>query len=63
MLGPTTTMMMRFLGIASILLYSTVYAVSVTKAVVTVLGVDPEGSARLNGASFQQDAITTFRGW
>lgn len=29
----------------------------------TTLGTDPEGSARLNGMSFQQDALTTFNGW
>src|SRR5262245_11114742 len=29
----------------------------------TSLGTDPEGSARLNGMSFQQDAITSFNGW
>ncbi|KAF8477287.1 hypothetical protein BDZ91DRAFT_19441 [Kalaharituber pfeilii] len=40
-----------------------VNAISITKAATSVLGVDPEGPARLNGGSFQQDAITTYRGW
>lgn len=52
----------QFLSIASVLLTG-VHAVSVTNAVTTILGVDPEGPQRLNGGSFQQDAITTFRGW
>lgn len=29
----------------------------------TALGTDPEGSARLNGLSFQQDPLTSFNGW
>lgn len=29
----------------------------------STLGTDPEGSARLNGMSFQQDALTSFAGW
>ncbi|KAL7266506.1 hypothetical protein RUND412_010946 [Rhizina undulata] len=38
-------------------------AVSVTSSAVTVLGIDPEGSARLNGESFQQSAVVTYNGW
>ncbi|KAI5783238.1 hypothetical protein DFH27DRAFT_578750 [Peziza echinospora] len=38
-------------------------ALSITGATVTQLGTDPEGSARLNGGSFQQDAITTHNGY
>ena len=53
----------QFLGTAIVIFLSGVHAVSITNAVTTVLGVDPEGPQRLNGGSFQQDAITTFRGW
>lgn len=49
-------------GIANIL-SSVVSGLSITKAVTTILGVDPAGPPHLNGVSFQQDAITTFRGW
>lgn len=37
--------------------------IKVTPLKTTALGTDPEGSARLNGMSFQQDALTTFNGW
>jgi len=37
--------------------------VKVSALKTTTLGTDPEGSARLNGMSFQQDALTTFNGW
>ncbi|PKS06299.1 hypothetical protein jhhlp_007047 [Lomentospora prolificans] len=37
--------------------------IKVTALKTTSLGTDPEGSARLNGMSFQQDALTTFNGW
>jgi len=37
--------------------------IRVTKAATSTLGTDPEGSARLNGMSFQQDPLVTFNGW
>jgi len=50
-------------GFANIL-SAVVSGLSITQAVSTVLGVDPAGApVRLNGESFQQDAVTTFRGW
>lgn len=37
--------------------------ITVSASQKTTLGTDPEGSARLNGMSFQQDALTSFNGW
>lgn len=37
--------------------------VTVSHLRTTALGTDPEGSARLNGLSFQQDPLTSFNGW
>ncbi|RPA86337.1 hypothetical protein BJ508DRAFT_411505 [Ascobolus immersus RN42] len=56
---------MRFSALLSVLsgLLGLASAISVTSQNRYDLGVDPEGSARLNGMSFQQDVITTYRGW
>ena len=54
----------RLLALAASGLLSVVSgAVSVSHLQTTALGTDPEGSARLNGLSFQQDALTSFNGW
>lgn len=37
--------------------------VTVSHLRTTSLGTDPEGSERLNGLSFQQDALVSFNGW
>lgn len=37
--------------------------VTVSHLRTTCLGTDPEGSERLNGLSFQQDALVSFNGW
>jgi uncharacterized protein (DUF2141 family) len=42
---------------------SVVFGLSITSATTTTLGVDVEGSARLNGGSFQTSAITSYNGW
>ncbi|KAI5781509.1 hypothetical protein EDC01DRAFT_666030 [Geopyxis carbonaria] len=41
------------------LLAARALALTVTTTTTTTLGIDPEGSARLNGESFQQSAVTT----
>jgi hypothetical protein len=58
-------MKMKLIGLLSILgeLLGVASAISVTSQSSHNLGVDPEGSARLNGMSFQQDVITTYKGW
>jgi hypothetical protein len=35
----------------------------IVKSQVTLLGVEPQRTHRINANSFQQDAITTFKGW
>ncbi|RPB08615.1 hypothetical protein P167DRAFT_539172 [Morchella conica CCBAS932] len=42
---------------------SVVFGLSITSATTTTLGIDVEGSARLNGGSFQTSAITSYNGW
>lgn len=46
-----------FLAVASVL------GLSITSTTTTNLGVDVEGSARLNGGSFQQSPVTSYNGW
>lgn len=40
-----------------------VLGLSITSTTITNLGVDVEGSARLNGGSFQQSPVTSYNGW
>ncbi|SPN96630.1 uncharacterized protein DNG_00151 [Cephalotrichum gorgonifer] len=53
----------RLLALAVALMSAVNCEVRVSHLRTTTLGTDPEGSARLNGMSFQQDALTTFNGW
>lgn len=42
---------------------ASVLGLSITATTITNLGVDVEGSARMNGGSFQQSPVTSYNGW
>jgi hypothetical protein len=57
--------MARFQAIlyCSFLAVVSVLSLSITATTTTNLGIDVEGSARLNGGSFQQSVVTSYNGW